>query len=382
MPEESTPADWDPRSPEVLADQISAYDAMRAQCPVARDEKGHWSVFGHADVRKILHNPETFSNQVSAHVAVPNGMDPPEHTAYRAVVDQYYTPERMAAFEPVFRAVVIDLLEHMPRDTDVEVMSAFAEPVAASAQSAFMGWPRSLNEDLVAWVKSNYAAVLSQDRERISAAARTFDGHIREQLAVRRSAVLDDVTAELMRDEVNGRLLSDEEIVAIIRNWTVGELGTMSASIGILVNFLAEHPQIHDDLRRDPSLAEHASDEILRIHPPLIANRRRTTEDVTVGDRQLGADERVSVVWASANRDETVFDEPDEFRWGRDPEDSLLYGAGLHVCPGAPLARLEFRVVLEELVARTASLRPAVDHQNVLAIFPASGFAEAWVQIA
>ena len=80
---------WDPRSPEVLADQIAAYDRMRARCPIAHSDFLGWSVFRHADVMRILNDPERFSNAVSVHLNVPNGMDPPEHTRYREIVDRY-----------------------------------------------------------------------------------------------------------------------------------------------------------------------------------------------------------------------------------------------------------------------------------------------------
>lgn len=372
--------DWDARAPEVLADQIAAYDQMRARCPVAHDVDGHWSLFAHEDVVDALKDHETFSNAVSVHVAVPNGMDPPEHTAYRAIVDQYYTEERMAAFEPVLRQLTADLIDGLPRGESVEVMAALADPFAVRVQAAFMGWPDDVHEPLMAWLKENHAAVLSQDRARISRAAGTFDEQIREQLDARRGKDVNDVTAELMADTVDGRLLTDDEIVAIIRNWTVGELGTIAASIGIILEFLAKRPEVQEQLRRDPSLAVAASDEILRIHPPLIANRRRATRDVSVGGRDIKAEERVNVVWASANRDEKVFGDPDEFRLDRDPEANLLYGAGVHYCPGAPLARLEFQVFLEELFARTASVTTGSASAPERAIFPGSGWSALYLQ--
>ena len=99
----------------------------------------------------------------------------------------------------------------------------------------------------------------------------------------------------------------------------------------------AERPDLQQRLRQDPSLLRVAIDEILRIHAPLIANRRVATGAVEIGGREIGAGERITLIWASANRDEGVFGDPDEFRLDRDPAENLLYGAGIHVCPGAPL---------------------------------------------
>ncbi|MNE79100.1 Linalool 8-monooxygenase [compost metagenome] len=110
-------------------------------------------------------------------------------------------------------------------------------------------------------------------------------------------------------------------------------------------------------------------------------NRRVTTKQVTLGGRTLAKGSRLALVWASANRDEAVFGDPDEFRLDRDPELNLLYGAGIHVCPGAPLARLELRIVMEELLGRTSQIALASDREPVKAFFPASGFSALPLQI-
>lgn len=372
--------DWDPRAAAVMADQIAAYDAQRARGPVARSGHGVWAVLGHAEVCRVLDEPAIFSNAVSTHVAVPNGMDPPEHTRYRAIVDRYFTPERMRSFEPAARRIVADLVAGLNRRAPVDVMEAFAEPLANQLQCAFMGWPTSLHEPLREWTHRNHRATRAQDREAMSAVALEFDGYIREQLAVRRAAGADapaDVTTALLAETIDGEPLADADIVSIVRNWTVGELSTIAASVGIMLEFLAAHPDVQEVLRTgagDAGLLARASDEMLRIHGPLIANRRRTTCPVQLAGRSLPAEARVVVVWAAANRDESVFGDPDRFDPDRDPAANLLYGAGIHVCPGAPLARLELRVVLEELFAATTSIEPAPGLAPIRATYPASGY--------
>ncbi|BCT77543.1 cytochrome P450 [Sinomonas cyclohexanicum] len=379
--------DWDPRSEEVQADQIAAYDAMRARCPVALGAQGNWAVFGHADNRAILDDPRTFSNAVSTHLTVPNGMDPPEHGPYRAIVDKYYTPWRMHAFEPTCRRIAHRLVAALPRDAEVEIMGALAEPFANEVQCAFMGWPDTLHGPLREWTKKNHAATLSLDRAAMSAIALEFDGYIREQLELRRkagAAAPEDATTELLGEEVHGRTLSDEEIVSIVRNWTVGELGTIAASVGIIARFLATHPDVQADLRsrrHDGALLARASDEILRLDAPLIANRRRTTREVTIGGRTVPSGERVVVLWASANRDGSVFEQPDEFRLDRNPADNLLYGEGIHACPGAPLARLELSVLMQELLGGTAAIEPAGEAPQ-RARYPSGGWSTVGVRLA
>ena len=119
--------------------------------------------------------------------------------------------------------------------------------------------------------------------------------------------------------------------------------------MGIIAHFLAGHRDIQVSIRQDRSRLPDAIEEILRLNAPLISNRRVTTRLVTVGGRQIEAGERITLIWASANRDEAVFENAAGFRQGRDQSESLLYGAGIHVCPGAALARMKLKVVMEEL---------------------------------
>ena len=134
-------------------------------------------------------------------------------------------------------------------------------------------------------------------------------------------------------------------------------------------------------LRVDRSAIPAAIDEILRIDAPLIANRRITARPVTLGGIPLPSGAKVTVLWASANRDERVFGDPDEFRLDRDPSSNLLYGAGIHVCPGAPLARLELQSFVTALLDGTARLRPVDDPAPVRATYPAGGYRSAWVTL-
>jgi cytochrome P450 len=235
-----------------------------------------------------------------------------------------------------------------------------------------------LYEPLIHWTTKNHEATLAQDREAMAEVAREFEDFIDAQLETRRRAGAGpdaDVTASLMHEKIEGRPLSREEITSILRNWTAGEVGTIAAAVGILAHFVAEHAELQGQLRAQPSLLPAAIDEILRIHGPLVANRRSTTRPVEIGGRKIDAGERLSLIWISANRDGRVFKDPDAFRLDRDPSKNLLYGAGIHVCPGAPLARMELRVVMEELLERTARIEAVPGKSPTNAVYPASGFS-------
>lgn len=374
--------DWEPKSEGVCHDQRAAYDDMRERCPIAYSELMQWSLFKHEDITRVLHDHETFSNAVSQHLSVPNGMDPPEQTAYRQIIDPYFYPQRITAFEPTCRAISTDLVQQALASGEVELMTSFALDFAVRAQCAFLGWPSSLHEPLSRWTRKNHEATLAQDRQAMAKIALEFEGFIDDMLETRRRAGAkpeDDITSALMHEKVYGRPLNNEEITSIFRTWTVGEIGTIAASIGILAHYLAEHPELQQQLRSEPTLLPAAIDEILRIYGPLVANRRITTRPVEVCGQQLDAGERVSLIWISANRDGRVFADPDTFKLDRNPNNNLLYGSGIHICPGAPLARMEMQVCMEELLKHTKQIQPILGKKPINAKYPASGFSTLWL---
>ncbi len=368
--------DWDPRAAEVQRDPQAATDTLRAQCPVAHSHLLHWSLFRHADVLRVLHDPATFSSVVSQHVAVPNGMDPPQHTAYRRAIEPYFSPERVAAFEPQCRAIARSLVQALPPGAEVESMAQLALPFAVQVQCAFLGWTEDDYAALATWTHANHAATLAQERSLLADLAIQFQSIVAGQLARRRApgAQLHDITASLMREEVNGVPLTDAEIASILRNWTVGEIGSIAASVGILCDWLAHHAPVQAQLRAQPQAIPDAIEEILRLRGPLATNRRVATCPVDLGGRHLPAGARVTLHWTAANRDPQAFDDALEYRPQRSQEANLLWGAGIHVCPGAPLARMELRVVLEELLAIGAALEPVPGQAPEPAAHPASGW--------
>ena len=376
--------DWNPTSREVLRDQRAAYDEMRRRCPVAYSEFMGWSLFRHEDVTRVLLDHETFSSAVSQHLSVPSGMDQPEHTEYRRIIEPYFSAKRMEVFEPLCREIATKLVQSLSAYKEAEFIADAAMPFAVQVQCAFLGWPASLQESLVRWTRKNYEATLAQDRKAMSEIALQFEGLIDDLLETRLQANAGpetDLTATLMHERVWGRPLSNEEVASILRNWTVGEIGTISASVGILAHYLAGHADLQKELRAKPDLLPPAIEEILRIFGPLVSNRRVTTRPVEIGGRTIAAGERITLMWIAANRDERVFEDPDSYRLNRDQSRNLLWGAGIHVCPGAPLARLEMRVFLEELLSRTGEIALTPEKTPALAVYPASGFANLPLRI-
>lgn len=373
--------DWDPRDPAVLRDQRAAYDAMRASCPVAYDEFLGWSIFQHDDVVAILDDPSTYSS-ASHHVAIPNGMDPPEHTRYRNALAPYFDSEHLTNFEPGCRAIAAHLAELMTGLHEFEFVSEFAEPYALGAVCDFLSWPDVIWVHLQGWTHGNQEVALSRDRAAGKAIAEELARYVTAAIRARHSAhriPSDDLTSRLMSTEIGGKKLSDEDLVDILRNWIAGH-GTVAGALGILVFHLAQDSGLQQRLRDNPSLIPAAVDEILRVDDPLVANRRTTTRPVEIGGRQIDAGEKLSLIWIAANRDPQIFSDPDTIDLDRKQSANLVFGAGIHDCLGAEMARLELRLALEEILDRTQAIELDPAHVPVRSVYPGNGFTSLPIQ--
>lgn len=361
-------------------DQRSAYDAMRAECPVAHQD-GTWVVLRHAEVVAVATDPRTFSSRVTTRRAIPNSLDGAEHSAFRAVVDRYLTGERVVREEPQCREHAAAIIDALPRGVTVKAIASIGIPYAVRSQSSWLGWPPNLEEELVGWIRDNHAATRSGSPTRAREVAERFDHLIRAELEKRPDDAPDiDVMGELLGDSVNGRPLTTDEIVSILRNWTAGDLGSLATSVGVIVHFLATKPTAQDEVRAlveagDREALAAAAEEILRIDDPFVSNRRVATRAVSLGGENLPEGGHVVLNWTAANRDPLVFGDPDRFDPNGNADANLVFGVGPHRCPGRTLTLMELRVMLEELLSRTAWIDPAPDLPPVRETPPVGGWA-------
>jgi cytochrome P450 len=188
------------------------------------------------------------------------------------------------------------------------------------------------------------------------------------------SAAPKDPTTELLGVAVNGGLLPDADIASILRNWTAGDLGSIAAAVGVVVYFLATHPEVQEALRAHSGNLAAAIDEILRMDDPFLVSRRVTTVATRVAGFVLEPGTRIYLNWTSANRDETVFGDPDAYRPEEHAAHNLVYGTGVHVCPGRPLATLELVVAVQTLLGMTARVELAADAGPVRETYPLGGW--------
>jgi len=176
----------------------------------------------------------------------------------------------------------------------------------------------------------------------------------------------------------NQRQTYDEQIVSILRNWTAGH-GTVVAGLSIILLHLAEDFDLQNLLRNEPARIPAVIEEILRVDGSLVANRRTTTQDVEIQDKKILKGESISLMWIAANRDPRVFDDAESIQVNREMKDGMVWGQGIHDCMGAPLARLEIRIALEELLSRTKQFSLS-STSPIRSIYPSNGLESLFLQ--
>jgi cytochrome P450 len=345
----------------------------------------------HADVVAVAHDPETFSNASSRFLQVPNGTDGEEHREWRRLLDPFFAADRLAPLVPRLEQIAAALVETaLTRSAEGRTVCAVRDlgaRYAVRAQSAWLGWPSHLEDELLAWIGDNYEATRSGDLERTASVARRFDDIVRRLVMERRVAgrcVINDVTAELTRLRgPDGLTLTDDVLVSILRNWTGGDLGSLALCTGVIVHWLASDPARQDEWRvLDDDALDAAIDEVLRIDDPFVTSRRVATRDATVGGESYASGERLHLDWAVANRDPEQFGDPDAYDPERNRPHNLVWGTGVHVCPGRPLATMELRVLTRVLLDGVTRLTLDGDRPSVRLDPPGGGWRRVPVVVS
>lgn len=357
---------------------LRAYtDELRPKHPVIRNVAGEWVLLRHADVVAAALDHERFSSRVSRYLQVPNGFDGEEHTRYREVIERHLSHDALEPFIPVFEGVAAQLMAELPRGSVLDAVSDIGAVFAVRAQCEWLGWPAELEPQLLEWMAENHAATRSGDHAWMVNVAEQFDKIILSVILPRRATegdAPDDVTTRLCREMVDGRLLTETELVSILRNWTGGDLGSIALCVGVLVAHVAQQPELAERLRTaSDNEVEAVIDEVLRLDDPFVSNRRITTCPVQIGGQDIPSGARVKLNWTSANRDEAVFDN-NRFDPERNAAANLVYGIGKHVCPGRLLATWELRIALQALLASVQTIKLAPDQQPEREVAPVGGY--------
>jgi cholest-4-en-3-one 26-monooxygenase len=287
--------------------------------------------------------------------------DPPQHTRLRAAVSRAFTPRQMQRLEPRVRLIVDRLLQGIADDPTPELMTSIAEPLPIQVIAELIGVPREDRHKIFEW--SN-RMIGSEDPEYAVAADEVFQAQVEmfmyaQQLAEqRRDHPLDDIITALLSSEVDGESLSDMDFNLFFLLLSVAGNETTRNAIAHGMNAFLENPDQWELLVGDPEAhLPTAVEEILRWASPVMYFRRNATRDTVVGGETIEAGDKISLWYISANRDEDVFDDPFRFDILREPNEHIAFGGGgPHHCLGANLARMEIKVLFEELLPRLADV--------------------------
>lgn len=284
-------------------------------------------------------------------------LEPPRHTRLRSLVLRAFTSRRIAALGPEIAALSHSLIDGLPAG-EFDLLPRFARLIPVIVIARLLGVPESMADDLLGW--SNAMVGMYQARrtrameEAAATAAAEFSAFLRGYVEARRARPADDLITHLIAAEAEGERLTTEELIATcILLLNAGHEATVH-SLGLAVKTLLEHRAPPDLLA--PDRIEATVEELLRFDPPLHLFTRHAYEDVEVMGRAFPKGTEIALLLAAANRDPDAFERPGKFLPGRVPKPNLSFGAGLHFCVGAPLARLELQTALPILFARLPGL--------------------------
>jgi cytochrome P450 len=352
---------------------------------------GYWLVTRHEDVHEMMRRWEVFSSTENAVPSVdmakflPLQYDPPEHTAYRTLLNPLFGSARMQALEPVMREQAARLLDAFAGRSDVEFVSAFAHAFPSAMFLSLVGWPL---DDLGKFEHWNEVILFGkpdappeEDMQYRAESTLEVFGYFAEMIAARKANPdVDDITGALLKAQYNGeRPLTEDEILRALWLLMIGGLHTVSSGLAFGMIHLAANPEQRQIILDDPAKIPSAVEEILRIDAP-VAPGRIVTRDVEFAGVQMLEGDRVVGFLSAANRDEAHFECPHAFQVERTPNRHLTFGGGPHRCLGSNLARAEMAIAMEEIHRRMTDYRldptrPPVRHHSQV-----RGVNELWLQ--
>ncbi len=342
------------------------YAWMRANAPVYWDEAGQvWGISRHADVRAISKDAETFSNAGgirpdSGPLPMMIDMDDPEHWGRRKLVNRGFTPRRVRDQAETVRAACDEIIDGVCEQGECDLVNDIAVMLPMIMIGDMLGVRPEHRRELLRWsddmLKSQSGTATD---ELITNAANAYGEYIAyatEVIEDRRSNPTDDLMSILVHAEVDGDRLTDDQIMSESLLILIGGDETTRHVISQGMYQLLHTPGERDRLRDDPDLLPSTVEEMLRWVSPIKNMARTVTTDTVFGGQQLQAGQKLLLLYASANRDDAVFEDPQRFDIGRTPNDHVAFGFGSHFCLGNSLARVEISTMVERLMARLPDL--------------------------
>lgn len=361
------------------------YHALRSQAPVYwSDAWGCWLLTRYEDIIWTLQNYQTFTSlgRLTATMELPEplwtrvaplvrhysqgliNVDPPDHTRMRRLVHLAFTPRAIRKMRAYIEDIVDRLIDERLERGEMDVIWDFSYPLPVTVIAEMMGIPvedhakfKTWSGEIVGFMAtpkpSPETLLKSQD------ALLAMQQYFRDIYARRRLEPADDLITALVRAELEGDKLTEEEMVSSCVTILIGGHETTTYLIANGLYALLRHPDQLRLLRDNPDLDASATEEFLRYEGPFQRNRRIATRDVKIGDKMIKSDQLIMQFLGAANRDPSQFDKPDTLDLARSPNKHLAFGYGPHFCLGAPLARLEAPVAIRALLEKLRNIRPA-----------------------
>lgn len=403
---------------DIVDDPYPVWAALRATCPVYREPEHRVVVVTrYDDIVDVARRPHEFSSVMAAYG--PNGtdrgptpaqlcaiaragaeypgqvrevldayrpdiqdqlqhVDPPLHTEHRRIVSRWFTPAAVAAREPAVRSIACDLLDRIDATHHVEMLDAFAGPFPATVVADTIGIPVEHRATFLDWTEEIIGNPEAEVSRVTSERYRTIRALFVQLVHARRVEPREDLISALASQPQ----LDDSAVLGLLMLFLGGGQETTAKALTTGLRLLGDRPALQEALRDDPSRIPSFVEEVLRFDNPVRGIFRQAVRDTTIGGVPVPEGSFVQLLWASGNRDEAAFDDADQFVPGRPlPRPILSFGHGVHLCPGAPLARLQLRVGFEELLAR---YRVTLTSDNPFTYFRSQilrGLAGLWVDL-
>jgi|DewCreStandDraft_2_1066082.scaffolds.fasta_scaffold00258_19 cytochrome P450 len=393
-------------APDVVADPYTYFGRLREEDPVHWNHRwGGWLVTRYEDVVTVLRDHERFSSDRMASLVLELTpadrdrlsllinyfskwlvfTDPPYHTRVRMLINKAFTPTSVERLRPRVRQIVDELLSAVAARRQMEFIHDFAFHLPVIVISEYMGVPPEDREQVKEWSdETSRIFFIRADepdrRERSQKGLQHLLEYFEPLIYDRRRHPKDDLITALVQAEERGDLLSHEELLATC---TVLIFAGHETTTNLLANglvALTEHRDQWERLQQDPSLIRPAVEELLRYDGPVKATFRWVKTDTELGGKELRAGDRMLAVLAAANRDPRKFAEPDDLDIGRVPNPHVAFGHGIHICLGAPLARLEAQEAFLALSQRFPQIRLADRPREYHRTIVARALKELWVE--
>ncbi|MEU7484711.1 cytochrome P450 [Streptomyces sp. NPDC042319] len=380
MPDTLDPTTVDVADPALYegGDPVALWARLRATTPVFWNNHppgpGFWAVMSYRPALEVYRNTDAFTSERGmridsdpAAVQAAAGKqlivtDPPTHPRLRQLMNSAFLPKVVSGLEASMRRVIEPLVEQALRKKTVDFVSEVAAVLPAAIICDIMNVPQAERAMMIDLTSTAFGASVGGDGKCPVSALEKTEAHSEiflyytELVEERRRNPGDDVVSALIQGDLDGRSLTDEEVLLNCDGLLTGanETTRHASAAGLLA--LIENPDQWQRLREGSVAIDTAVDEILRYTSPALHVVRVAKKDVEVGGQQVRAGQAVAIWNSSVNRDETAFPDPDRFDLGRTPNRHLTFGIGPHFCLGAPLARAELKVLLEVLAEKVTHL--------------------------